>query len=137
MWNDRIGLVKHSGMINLAVATLERWFTAAYRESHVVEMEHIRQMIAATDPEGYCACCAVLRDADLTGSIGSIQTPTLVIAGTHDPATPPSAGRAIAAKVPGAEYLELDASHLSAWEQSSEFAGAVVEFLTQGVKRNG
>lgn len=137
MWEDRIALVRQSGMKGLAAASLERWFKNSYRESHPAEMKQIRRMIESIDPEGYCRCCAVLRDADLKNSIGSIQTPTLVIAGAHDPATPPTDGRAIATKVPGAEYIELDASHLSAWERSGEFADAVVEFLAQGVKSNG
>jgi pimeloyl-ACP methyl ester carboxylesterase len=38
--------------------------------------------------------------------------PTLVVSAAHDPIAPPSAGRAIAAGIPGARYVEIsDASH--------------------------
>jgi len=136
MWDERIDLVRQSGIETLAVATLSRWFTPPYRESHPDEMDQIQHMIASTTPEGYCACCAVLRETDLRARISSIAVPTLIIAGTHDPATPPSDGRSVAAAIPGAKYTELDASHLSAWERADDFADAVQQFLGQGVRRN-
>jgi 3-oxoadipate enol-lactonase len=132
LWEQRIATVRQSGMNALADATLPRWFTAAYREHHSDEMTLMRRMIASTDPIGYTACCGVLRDSDLTGAIASIEAPCLVIAGTHDPATPPSDGQAIAAAVSGAQYVELDASHMSAWEQADAFAHAALSFLRAG-----
>ena len=137
MWEQRIATVANTGMSPLAVATLERWFTPTYRERHPEEMEQIRAMIAATDPGGYLACCAVLRDADLRAEIGSIEAPSLVITGTHDPATPPSDGRAIDAALRKSRYLELNSSHLSAWECADEFAAAVVQHLAAGEGTDG
>jgi len=137
MWEQRIAMVRRSGMFPLAVAMLERWFTAAYRASHPQEMERIRQMITATDPAGYAACCAVLRDADLRADIGEVKAASLVIAGTHDPATPPGDGRALHAGIRNSTYVELDSSHLSAWERSDEFAGAVLQHLAGGESLNG
>jgi len=136
MWDERIAFVRQSGMEALAVLSLARWFTDSYRQTHPEEMDRIQRMIASNSPDGYCACCAALRDADLRASIPAIHVPTLVIAGTHDPATPPSEGRAIASALPGAQYVELDSSHLSAWERSDEFAHAVLTFLA-GERRNG
>jgi 3-oxoadipate enol-lactonase len=137
LWEDRIAFVQQSGMEMLAKATLERWFTADYRGRHGDEMTFIRQMIASTDPGGYASCCSVLREADLTGAIASIQAPCLVITGKHDPATPPSDGKALAAGLRHAEYAELDASHMSAWEQADEFAAAALSFLRAGGRNNG
>ena len=132
MWDLRIGMVRNAGMSPLAVLMLERWFTASYRAQHPHEMERIREMIAATHPAGYAACCAVLRDADLRGEIGEIKVASLVITGKHDPATPPSDGRALHAGIRNSTYLELDCSHLSAWERAKEFAGAVLQHLAGG-----
>jgi 3-oxoadipate enol-lactonase len=137
LWEQRIATVQKEGMNVLADATLPRWFTAAYREQHSDEMAFLRRMIASTDPIGYTACCAVLRDSDLTGAIASIEAPCLVIAGTHDPATPPSDGQALAAAVSGAQYVELDASHMSAWEQADGFADAALSFLCAGECTHG
>jgi 3-oxoadipate enol-lactonase len=137
MWNERIALVEKNGLEDLASATLGRWFTSSYRERHAEEMKTIRQMIASTDPGGYSACCGVLREADLRPHIGSVQAPCLVIAGTHDPATPPSGSQALCSGLRQSHYVELDASHLSAWERADEFARAVLAFLHTGGRRDG
>jgi 3-oxoadipate enol-lactonase len=137
LWEQRIATVQQNGMDALAEAMLPRWFTAGYREQHSDEMAFIRRMIASSNPIGYTACCAVLRDSDLTGAIASIQAPCLVIAGAHDPATPPSDGQALAAAVSGAQYVELDASHMSAWEQADAFADAALSFLRAGEYAHG
>jgi 3-oxoadipate enol-lactonase len=128
-WEQRIAMVQSSGMDGLALQTLERWFTPAYREQHPAEMETIRQMVAATNSTGYCGCCAALRDTDLRGEIAAIEAPCLVITGTHDPATPPSDGRAIHSALRNSSFVEFDSAHLSAWEKAEEFAGAVLAFL--------
>jgi 3-oxoadipate enol-lactonase len=137
MWDARVATVERNGMDALATATLERWFTPQYRKRHADEMAIVRNMIASTDPVGYIGCCGVLRDADLTTEIASARTPCLVITGTHDPATPPAYGRALCAAIPGSAYVELDASHLSAWERAEEFADAVLAFLDTGGRGNG
>jgi 3-oxoadipate enol-lactonase len=89
-------------------------------------------MIEATPPEGYVACCHAIRDADLTADLAAVRAPTLVIAGTHDPATPPASGRLVAEKVNGARYVELDASHLSNLEAADAFTAELAQFLEGG-----
>jgi 3-oxoadipate enol-lactonase len=129
MWEQRIATAMSAGMSPLADATLERWFTPAYRVHHPEEIEQIRGMMAATEPAGYAACCAVLRDADLRGEAEAVKAASLVITGTHDPATPPGDGLALHAAIRNSSYVELDASHLSAWERAEEFAEAVGHHL--------
>ena len=71
---------------------------------------------------------------DLRQAVGSIQAPTLVIAGVHDVATPPEHARWIAAQVPGATLKELDAAHLSNIEAAGPFTAAVLDFLARDGK---
>jgi 3-oxoadipate enol-lactonase len=137
MWDERIAAVRATGMEALGEASLGRWFTADFREKHPAEMAPIKQMIASTSADGYCACCAALRDSDLRAAIASIRIPCLVIAGKHDPATPPSDGRALASAIRGAKFIELESSHLSAWERAGEFGSAVRAFYDDGGRRNG
>ena len=86
-------------------------------------------MLLDAPPEGYCANCAAIRDMDQREVIARIACPTLVISGAHDDLTPAADGRSVAATVPGAGYVELDASHLSNVEQAQEFSRAVIDFL--------
>ena len=137
MWEQRIETVRSEGMAGLADLTIGRWFTADFRARHPDEVEIVRAMIEATDPAGYAACCAVLRDTDLRGDARKVAASSLVIAGTHDPATPPEDGQALNASLPNSKYIELDASHLSAWESADDFAAAVVQHLAAGDGENG
>ncbi len=137
IWEQRIETLNATGIAALATATLERWFTTDYRSKHPEEMERIRQMIAATDPQGYTACCVVLRDADLREDAVQVKAGSLVITGTHDPATPPAEGRTLHAAIHHSSYVELNASHMSAWECADGFADAVVEHLTATEVKNG
>jgi pimeloyl-ACP methyl ester carboxylesterase len=61
--------------------------------------------------------------------------PVLVISGTHDPVTTTGEGRALAAAIRRASYVELNAAHLSSVEQSGAFSSAVLAFLnSEGVQ---
>jgi 3-oxoadipate enol-lactonase len=46
--------------------------------------------------------------------------------------TTPQDFRQVADRIPGAQYAELDAAHLSNWEQPDAFTAHVVGFLTKG-----
>jgi len=137
IWDQRIAMAQDAGMTALAATMPERWFTSAYRWQHPAEMKWFRDMIAATDAAGYAACCSVLRDADLCNEMGKVRSASLVITGTHDPATPPCDGRALHEGIRNSSYVELDASHLSAWECAVEFAGAVLQHLSAGEEIDG
>jgi 3-oxoadipate enol-lactonase len=110
-------------------ATMERWFTEGFRNSSPELIAPVEQSFLKVSVEGYTGCCAAIRDMDQRATISGISAPTLVIAGTHDPATPPAMGRSIAESVPGARYVELPTAHLSNIEAAPAFNRAVLEFL--------
>ena len=89
----------------------------------------MREVLLQLSPEGYVACCAAVRDMDQRESIARITAPTMVIAGTHDAATPPAAGQFIAKQIPGARYVELDAAHISNVEAADRFTESVLGFV--------
>ncbi|MDQ2695917.1 MAG: 3-oxoadipate enol-lactonase [Pseudomonadota bacterium] len=129
LWNNRIMAVQKGGMAAITPAVLERWFTAAFLKQSPAAIEPVRATLLATPPEGYVACCAAVRDMDQRQAISAIRCPTLVIAGTQDQATPPADGRFLAEQIGGAEYVELDAAHLSNIEKADPFTDAVLGFL--------
>ena len=128
-WNTRIETVQKHGMKSVSSAVLERWFTPSFREKAPSQVSNIRSVLEALDPNGYAACCAAVRDFDCREELKNIRVPTLVIAGTHDPATPPAEGRFIAENIPGARYVELNAAHLSNVEDQERFNAELAAFL--------
>jgi 3-oxoadipate enol-lactonase len=128
-WNTRIETVRKSSMKSISSAVLDRWFTPAFRAKAPATISNTQKMLEAVNPEGYASCCAAIRDFDFRAELGRIRVPTLVIAGAHDPATPPADGRFIAEHVPGARYVELNAAHLSNLEAEDQFNKEVAAFL--------
>lgn len=128
-WNDRIAAVKQGGMEAIAGAILGRWLTPAFRQASPETAATVRRMVSATSAEGYSNCCAAIRDADLTPALSRITAPSLIIAGTEDPATPTSDGRMLAEGISNSAYVELKTAHLSAVEDPRAFSEAILEFL--------
>ena len=132
VWNPRIETVLREGqaaMVALRDASIARWFTPEYAQANPDQAKRITDMLAAISPQGYAANCAAVRDADFRDQLGAIDVPTLVIAGTEDAVTPPSGGHFIQARVPGAQYAEFYAAHLSNVQAGDAFSQRVLEFL--------
>ncbi|MGE1156028.1 3-oxoadipate enol-lactonase [Pseudomonas kitaguniensis] len=132
VWNPRIETVLRDGaaaMVALRDASIARWFTADFAAANPHQAKQITDMLAATDPQGYAANCAAVRDADFREQLSSIKAPTLVIAGSEDAVTPPAGSHLIQAQVQGAEYAEFYAAHLSSVQAGAAFSQRVLEFL--------
>lgn len=130
LWNARIDKVNSEGMAAIVPAVIDRWFTPAFQQRAPQTVEMVRGMLLRMSPAGYTACCAAVRDMDQRDDLSGIRAPTLVIAGTQDQATPREDGKFVADKIPGARYVELDAAHLSNFEQADAFTENLTGFLT-------
>jgi 3-oxoadipate enol-lactonase len=129
-WNARMTAVKTGGMSGVSRAVADRWLTPTFRTAHPETDAFLIKMIEATDPEGYAANCAAIRDFDFRHNLSTIYVPTFVIAGAHDAAATPAQGQFLAAKIPGARsYSELPAAHLSNIECSAQFTSELHAFL--------
>ena len=131
LWDQRIRDAETLGMPALAEPAVARWFTPRFHRADPATVDRFRTMLAGCPATGYAGCCAALRDADLRPDLHRIANPTLIVVGTHDPATPPADGRAIRDRVPDAELLTLDAAHLANVEQPDAFTDGVLAFLTR------
>jgi 3-oxoadipate enol-lactonase len=133
LWNERAATARGGGMEALADGAMERWFTPAFRAEHPESVARIRAQVAETPPEGYAASCEAIRDWDFRERLASIRTPTLVIAASEDPSTPPAYGEAIAEGIPGAGFALIpDSAHLANVERPEAFTGAVLAHLEVG-----
>jgi 3-oxoadipate enol-lactonase len=129
-WLQRIQTAETQGMEPLVEPTIERWFTAPFRERRKDVVDSVRAMIRSTPVAGYVGCCHAISQLDLTDRIGAISLPTLVIVGEDDPGTPVAASRVMHERIKGSR-LEIipSAAHLANIEQPEGFGRALTAFL--------
>ncbi len=130
MWEERIATARAQGMEALVESTIERWFSASFRESQAGEVDKVREMIRTTSVDGYCGCSAAIARLDLTDRISVIDRPVLLIVGEKDPGTPVAAHEVIRDRIAGSELVVLpEALHFSNVECQAEFNRALTVFL--------
>jgi 3-oxoadipate enol-lactonase len=130
VWDARIAAAREGGMASLAPSTLERWFTAPYREKEPDELARIGEMIANTPIDGFAGCCKAIEAMDQTHLLSGIGTPTLIIVGADDPSTTVAHSEIIHREIAGSELVVLkNAAHLSNIEQAADFNKALRTFL--------
>ncbi len=130
--NARIETLLRDGMPAMVEAILERWFTPEFRAREPLAVDRIRQVLLTAPVDGYVGCCEAIRDMDQRATLARIAAPTLVIAGTYDPAPTPEAARAWASTIPNARFVELPAAHLSNIGAAEQFTRQVLDFLLEG-----
>lgn len=131
-WRTRAALVREKGvaaMAELAASSPGRWFTDGFVAAQPQVVQRAQSWIAGIVPEGYAACCEALAQADLRADIARIAVPTLLIAGAADPVTTVVDAQAMQAAIPGAQLVQLPASHLSNLEAPAEFDAALAAFV--------
>ena len=129
-WKTRIETVSSKGMKEIAPITRDRWFTKQFQAASPEAVAKTMLVVESLDPEGYVGGCCAVRDFDFRGRLSAIRIPTLVISGTHDPAATTADGHVLAEQIPGARYVELNASHLSNIEAADSYTSTVLDFLS-------
>jgi 3-oxoadipate enol-lactonase / 4-carboxymuconolactone decarboxylase len=128
VWDARRKSVLEGGMPAIVDAVMQRFFSAENQASGFAQST--RAVLLGTDPRGYAACCAALRDADFRAALARITVPALVIGSDRDPSTPWGEYSAVLAKeIPGAKAVRLNTAHLSNFEQPRSFTNALLDFL--------
>jgi 3-oxoadipate enol-lactonase len=130
-WRERAATVRADGTVAVAETIVGRWLTPEYAAAHSDEVAAFVAMITADDVESYASCCEAVAEMDLRLSLSRVGSPTVVIVGTLDPATPPHHGETIAAGIAGSRLHRVDAAHLANWER----AGEVNEILADHLDR--
>jgi len=128
MWEERIATARERGIAAMADGVLERWFTAAFRQTG--EFALWRNMLLRQPAEGYAGCCAAIAGTDFYTPTSGLRLPCLGIAGSDDGSTPADLVRETVELIPGAEFeLIRKAGHLPCVEQPEVFAAALTRFL--------
>lgn len=132
VWEGRIAAVSTpAGMGAVAPATLERWFTAPFREREPQAVARIDRLIRSTKVAGYIGCSRAIMQLNLTDRLGQVACPVLVLVGDQDAGTPPAMAEAIARAIPGARLEVIpQAAHFANVEQAERFNALVKGFYS-------
>ncbi|TML84120.1 MAG: alpha/beta fold hydrolase [Actinobacteria bacterium] len=108
-------------------------FSAASLAREPELLDEYRSMLLLNDPDDYVRqCLAVAQAEDLSGRLGEVRRPALVIVGGDDDRTLPEHGRALAARLADGRMLEMpDVGHTLPLEASDEVVAAVRSFLDE------
>lgn len=131
---NRMKLVDHVlrvGTEVVAEAMLPKLFAKETSETQPDIVDQIRQTILKTQPEGVAAALrGMAARPDMSGELGKIDLPALVVVGEHDAISPVDEMRAIAESLPHAEFVVIPgAAHMAPLERPERFNAALDAFL--------
>ncbi len=132
LWDDRLNIIRSSGIASLEAPILERWFSSDFRTNRVAELAAWRAMLVRTPEDGYIGTGMAIRNADMTEAAKNIKVPTLCLVGSDDGATPPDLVKSMADLIPGAHFqIVAGAGHLPCIEQPRQMADYILNFIME------
>jgi len=124
---ERAGAVEREGM----AATVENSLSNSYPPEAIRDRaayEAYRARFLANDPKSYAAINRAFAHFDVTGELGSIRCPTLVLAGRHDKLRPPAFARGVADRISGVRYQVIESGHIMPVQAPLEMLAAMRAF---------
>jgi 3-oxoadipate enol-lactonase / 4-carboxymuconolactone decarboxylase len=137
-WIERAAAVRRDGLSPLLEALLGRWFTRPYLDAHPDLRRVVSEMLSQSDPDAYASCCEAIAYTDMGPSLGRIQAPTLVLAGSSDPVVTPEVAVGLMEAIHGASLTVLNpAAHLATIEQHVAATSALVTHFAGAASSRG
>jgi 3-oxoadipate enol-lactonase len=119
-YEERAERVRREGVGIVVDGARERWFTPAFRDTPAART--VLDVLAASDPDGYAACCEAVGRFDFRGELSRIGAPTLLLFGERDPVTSPGVRETLREGIRDARTEEIaSAAHLACVEQPETF----------------
>jgi len=131
LWDDRVAAVRKHGLAPLADEIAKHWFLRKGRDFiSPVGFPQWREMLTATNIEGYTGCAAAISGTDFFTPTSGLRLAALGIVGIDDRATPPDLMRETMDLIPGSRFEMIrKAGHLACVEQPEKFAEHLADFL--------
>jgi 3-oxoadipate enol-lactonase len=121
---------ERDGMEALVEAATRRMLSAEFIAANPEAVAERQAAFRAIPADVFAAACRALSTLDLAPDLGRIRNPTLVVVGSHDPATPPALGRDLAKRLPNARLVEMPGiGHAPHVENPEAFLAVVGPFL--------
>ena len=130
LWAD----VALMGGVSTVMRDVSLWaFTPGFFEDRPEEAAEFDTAMAMIDQPlpAYLAQLHSIRHHDTTDRLGSIEVPTLVLAGDVDILIPVSLSKRLQEAIPTASWATTKGGHACLWEFPEEFNSAVLQFLSK------
>ncbi|MFD1715982.1 alpha/beta fold hydrolase [Amnibacterium flavum] len=128
----RLELIRSTAPAELAPASGERWFSAAFRAAHPDLVDAELAIVAGVAHAPYAAAYAVLVETDQLERAGEISVPALIATGEHDGGSTPAMSEKLAARIPDSRLRILPGlKHYMHIEAAPAVAELVNDFLDE------
>jgi 3-oxoadipate enol-lactonase len=132
-WVERASRAKQEGLASLIGFQVTRWFGDAFREQHKDVVQESVDVFLRNDVAAYAESCLMLGACDLRKALPGIRTPTAVIVGEEDYATPVKMAQQLHDGIAGATLTVLKgARHLTPLERPDEIAAELLRVARAG-----
>jgi 3-oxoadipate enol-lactonase len=124
----RVAKFESEGLRGAVDATADNGYPEELRHDRA-RFEGFRARWLANDPSSFAAIYRMLAGMDLTGELGAITCPVLVIGGEFDRGRPPAVVEPVANAIPGATFKVLPVGHYAGLQAPELVAGEIGAFL--------
>jgi 3-oxoadipate enol-lactonase len=129
----RTRVVLAKGMAEITDTALARSYPEIVRHDRA-RFARFRDTMLRANVQGYVNCNLVLANTNLESRLGELKVPVKFIAGTHDPLRTPTILKELAAKLPGAEFKEINSGHFMHVQTPMLVADEVRAFVSRHTK---
>ncbi|MGH8870442.1 MAG: alpha/beta fold hydrolase [Acidimicrobiia bacterium] len=125
-----IEAVSYGGMEAVIPIALRRIFTESYLEAHPDMGEARAEVLRRTDVAAFVTACTALQSLDYTALARTVATPTLIVVGEEDQATPPPLAEELHDLIEGSTLVRLPGvAHAPQIQDPGGFVSSTREFL--------
>lgn len=129
-WADRADKAVAEGLAALVDFQQTRWFSEAFRQKHPEIARACVEIFLKNDPQAYAQTCRMLGGFDLRSGLSGMKTPTRILVGEEDYATPIAMAQALHAAIAGSTLtVAYGARHLTPLEIPDQVAEELRQLL--------
>jgi 3-oxoadipate enol-lactonase len=130
---ERMDLAAREGMRAVVDSTLSRSYPEVVIRDRAI-YDSYRARFLANDPVSYGLANRALAETNIESIVESVKTKCLVLAGMHDSLRPPDKMKALADRLPNAEFGLIDSAHLMHVQTPKALAESMQAFLSKSGK---
>ncbi|WJF90866.1 alpha/beta fold hydrolase [Paraburkholderia bonniea] len=127
-----VAAMRAGGVAASLEVLVARWFTEAFGTAQPEAIRQRRQQVLDTNPEVFLNVFEIYAKTEMAAWLPSVSAPTLVLTGEFDGGCPPRLNQQIAAALPHARLVVLEAlKHAVLIEAPEQVAQQVMAFLAE------